>query len=280
MKNLRGSFVAAALAGLVGTSLTGCGGDAAEDKPADPKAALAGSATGLTAGNYAFDASQPNSTAKGIVHVPSKSVTLSMIEQDKEAGEMKIDIRMLEPDRWMKITMDTSEMTAGLDSIDTSNPEAAKMAKGLQQMADMFSGKSWYHVDLSKMKDKTDLTFDPAKPDLTGASELVAAIVTAEGDEHTITGTLDATKVTEENALVDTDDVEAIGAAASTLPYTATLDDEGRLTQLVLDVPKAGDTPAGKWTLNISGYGAQAAQTKPDGKVTEMPASGYESLNS
>ena len=67
---------------------------------------------------------------------------------------------------------------------------------------------------------------------------------------------------------------------SAALPFTATLDDDGRLTQLVLDMPKAGDTPAGKWTLDISGYGAQAAQTKPTGKVTEMPASGYAAVNS
>ena len=47
-----------------------------------------------------------------------------------------------------------------------------------------------------------------------------------------------------------------------------------------LDVPKAGDTPAGKWTINVTGYGEQKAQEKPTGAVKEMPDSAYEMLNS
>jgi hypothetical protein len=39
------------------------------------------------------------------------------------------------------------------------------------------------------------------------------------------------------------------------------------------------DTEAGKWTLNVTGYGEQAQQDKPTGQVEEMPASAYETLN-
>jgi hypothetical protein len=47
----------------------------------------------------------------------------------------------------------------------------------------------------------------------------------------------------------------------------------------VIDAPKAGETPAGKWTVDVTGYGAQMAQAKPSGTVTEMPASGYQAVN-
>jgi hypothetical protein len=51
------------------------------------------------------------------------------------------------------------------------------------------------------------------------------------------------------------------------------------LTSLELDMPKTAGTEAGKWTLNVTGYGEQAQQDKPTGQVQEMPASAYETLN-
>jgi hypothetical protein len=281
MKYTRGALFAAAL--LAGVALTGCGGTTTTEEPAakpvDPKAAIAKSVDGLKEGNYAYNAKTPDTDSTGAIHLPTKSA--SMVVNTKSAdGDGKIEIRMIDPDRWMKITMDTSTFE-GLEDIDTSDPQMAKLAAQMQQLADLFSGKNWMHVDQTKLKGEMakDLAVDASNGDITGLTALIGTVVTAEGDAKTIKGTLDATKVTEDSGMVTLDDVKAMGAGASALPYTATLDDQGRITSLELDAPKAGEVPAGKWTINVTGYGEQKAQEKPTGSVKEMPTSAYDMLN-
>lgn len=283
MKHIRGAFVAAAL--LAGVTLSGCGdsGAAKEDtpaKPADPRAAIAAAVAVMKEGNYAFTAKTPDTDAAGAVHRPSKSVSMRM--GTKSAGtEGTIELRLVDPDRWMKITMDLGDLGAGLGQVDTSDPKAAEFAESMRQMTEMFSGKYWMHVDMSKLKGDAakQLGIDTEGADVTGVGALLGTVVTAQGDARTITGTLDATKITEDLGMVNTTDIKAMGAGAAALPFTATLDEQGRLTALTLDVPKAGDTPAGKWTINLTGYGAQKAQEKPTGTVREMPDTAYGMLN-
>jgi hypothetical protein len=264
MKKLRGPVLAVAL--TLPLAVFGCA-----KKTEDPKAALAASTSGLNAGNYAFTAAMPDAQLTGVVHVPSKSAALQ-IDSKATDGPGKFEFRLVDPDRWVRMSIDVKAMTQGVDLTDPA-------MKPLVDTLKLFDGKTWMHVDLSKVKNADDLGLDLAKPDVTGASALLAGVVTAQGDKHTVTGTLDATKAGDEIGGFDTDDVKAMGEAAKSLPYSATLDDQGRLTHLELDVPKAGETPAGKWTLDLTGYGAQQPQTKPDGPVKEMPASGYEMLN-
>ena len=288
MNNSRGKLAPIVLAVALGAGLTACGGGTAEGggkaaAPADPKAAVTASTTGLDAGNYAFTSSSPDGNkANGAVHVASKSATLEMVTTDKDAAGT-ISFRFIDTDRYMKMKMDTKEMADSLDElkdVDTSDPQMAKMVKGLEDMVEMFSGKTWMHVDATKVKDGDDLTLDPAAPDLTGASALLDGVVTAQGDARSVTGTLDATKLGDDDGPWEIKHFTAMGEAAKALPYTATLDDQGRLTKLVLDAPKAGDVPAGPWTIEVTGYGAQAAQEKPaKGEVTEMPENAYEMIN-
>jgi hypothetical protein len=284
MNHTRGKLSSIVLAAALGATLTACGGtstatgDAAE--PVDPRAAMAASTSGVRTGDYAFTSATPLGKASGVVHVPSKSATLELVSTEKES-EGTFSFRFVDADRYVKFKLDTSEMTGNLDGIDTSDPSMAKMVKDLERMVEMFSGKTWMHVDLTKVKDSDDLTLDPANPDMTGAGPLVGSIVTAQGDARSITGTLDATKMGESTGPWENADFAAMGEAAKAIPYTATLDDRGRLTKLVLDAPKSGDIPAGAWTLDITGYGAQKAQEKPaKDEVEEMPEDAYEMLNS
>ncbi|MCA2218645.1 hypothetical protein [Jidongwangia harbinensis] len=286
MKFARGKFAVMVLTTALGATLTACGtstdggNTAAAEPPADPKAALTASASGLKAGDYAFISESPAGKGKGVVHKDSKSANLTMfVEEDGIKGS--IAFRFVDTDRYAKFDMDTKALSAQLKDVDTSDPEMAEMVEGLEDMVDMFSGKKWQHVDLTKVKEPGELSLDEENPDLTGASDLIAGVVTAEGDARTITGTLDATKSDQTNSPWDADDLKAMGAAAKALPYTATLDEQGRLTKLSFEAPKAGEIPAGTWSVTISGYGEQTAQAKPPAdKTEEMSAQGYEMLNS
>ena len=282
MKHIRGALVAATL--LAGVTLSGCGDSDTKETPAkaaaDPKAAIAAAVAAMKEGNYAFTAKTPDTDAAGAVHLPSKSVSMRMGTKSADT-KGTIELRLVEPDRWMKITMDLGDLGANLGQIDTSDPKQAEFAESMRQMAEMFSGKYWMHVDTSKLKGDAakQLGMDTASADVTGAGALLGTVVTAQGDARTVTGTLDATKITEDLGMVNTTDIKAMGPAAAALPFTASLDDQGRLTKLELDAPKAGDTPAGKWTIDLTGYGAQKAQEKPAGTIREMPDNAYAMLN-
>lgn len=287
MNHTRGKLSSTLLAVALGAGLAACGGTTAGESgtaaPADPKAALAASTKGLDAGNYAFTSSTPEGgKANGAVHAETKSATLEMVTTEKDAAGT-ISFRFVDTDRYMKMKMDTTEMDSSLKDlkdIDIEDPKMAKMVKDLEKMVEMFSGRTWMHVDATKVKKGEDLTLDPANPDLTGATTLVDAVVTAQGDARSVTGTLDATKLGEDHGPWEAADFTAMGETAKALPYTATLDEQGRLTKLVLDAPKAGEVPAGPWTIDITGYGAQTAQEKPaKGEVTEMPENAYEMIN-
>lgn len=276
---------AAVIVPLLALGLAACSDDKA-DQPADPKAALIASTSGVDAGNYSASVAMPGGgAATAVVHAPSKSAALSTEAVVEEGQKGKVDILFVDPNRYVKMTMDMGESAAQLESLKElgqGDPESAKMLEGLQTMVDTFSGKTWMKLDTSKVKENTELGFDFAKPDVAGLGEIFAGVGTAERKDDVITGTVDVTSVKKDAGLLGESNFDGVDAAAGkAVPYEATLDDEGRLNKLVLDMPKAGDTPAGKWTLDITGYGAATAQTEPPAaEVTEAPDTVYESLGS
>ncbi|GIF24485.1 hypothetical protein BJ973_007964 [Actinoplanes tereljensis] len=267
MTNLRGRISTAALAGLLGLTLTACGTStdtgsaadptaAASTAPADPNAALAASLKGIQQGDYAFALATPGPKAKGAVHLPSKSGAVKLEEKTKDYS-FSMELVGTDTERWFRF--DSSE--AFVRSMFGSD------------------GKTWKHIDTAKIGKDGALDLDVTNADLLGLAGLVKAVTDAKVAGSTITGTIDATKAVTADSFLDEDVVKSMGAAASSVPFTATLDDQGRLTKLVLDAPKADDTPAGKWAYTISGYGAQKAQGKPTGAIKEITAEELSVLN-
>jgi hypothetical protein len=282
MMKTGGILLPLALSGLIGLTLSGCAGQDKDNSPAakaaaDPKVALAGSVAALKDGNFSFTAKAPDAQGTGVVHLPSKSATVDY-GSTGEDGEARFQVRLVGSDRWAKITVAGLDFGAEAAGSDPNDPQV----KGLKALADMFSGKYWLHFDASKIKGEAgkDLDIDLADPDVTGISDVVAAVTTAQGDAHAITGTVDGTKIAGDDGFLSADDIKAAGPAVSSLPFTAAVDDQGRLTSFEVDMPKSGETPAGKWSVQISGYGEQKAQEKPAGAVQEMPAQVYSGLNS
>jgi hypothetical protein len=252
--------LALGLSGCADSTTSSAGGDAAAQTattaPADPKAALAASTKELANGNYAFTASSPGAAAEGMVHTASKSAALS-IDTKTEGFKFKLEMVLAEPDRWIR-------MTTGGKSILDENA----------------APDTWFHVDTTKLKKGGDFDLDVTKPDILYVGAMVDAVTEVTGDAHTVTGKLDATKIGSGDAFLDTDSVKRMGVAASALPFTATLDDQGRLTKLEIDAPKTDDEAAGKWTITVTGYGEQKALTKPSGPVKETSKAQLELFNS
>jgi hypothetical protein len=116
------------------------------------------------------------------------------------------------------------------------------------------AGRPWRYFDATG---HPELTL--GNPDRTGATALLAGVQTAELTGTTVTGKLDGGLT----ALTATTFAAVSARMDGILGYTATLDGDGRLVQLVVELPELLQTPAGTWILEISDYGSAPAAKAP-----------------
>jgi hypothetical protein len=265
MKFSWGRVVALIAATSVMFGATACGdpegetAGSATTKPADPKEALLGSLATYEKGVYAVTFTALDGTGQGKVDSTKKHAYLKMTSTDPEA-KFTMELLVLEPDTYLK--MDMGELAA---------------IPGLE----LLSGEKWMHVDRSKIKDADELGLKGDDTDLLRLKALLQnAQSVQEAGDRKYSGTLDLGKGTD-SPVVDEEVLEALGATASTVPFTATVDAEGRLTELLIEVPAAGDSKAHQLKMTLSEYGAVTLPAKPTGgDVVEAPANVYEILNS
>jgi hypothetical protein len=138
-------------------------------------------------------------------------------------------------------------------------------------------GDKWMHIDSTKAGAGLNLGIK-AGEDTIGAESYIKGVVSAEKVSDTeIKGTMDLTK----SAPVGTDDedIKALGDAAKSVPFTATLDSQGRMSKIVIKMPKVGDFPASDMTTTYTDYGAAVDLKKPAAsEVVEAPAMIYQFL--
>jgi hypothetical protein len=132
-------------------------------------------------------------------------------------------------------------------------------------------GNKWLHIDKTKIGNDGLLSqYSPSEGSI-GASSFVKGVVTAEKVSDTeIKGTIDLTKSAP--GVLGKDQIATYGDAGKNVPFTATLDAQGRITKLVLNVPKAGALPAADLTTTYADYGATVTIAKPAAaEVVEAP---------
>jgi len=238
------------------TSEPAGGGSSAAAVPADPKEALLASTKEIEKGNFTFTLAGDGLSGKGLVHKPSNSAQFSMKFDDGSGMSMGMDLIYIEPDSW--VMLDLGELGA--------------MIPG----AEKWKGK-YQHLDQSKVKGAGELSRYMEEVDPAGSAKLTKSITevqkTAEGS---YTGKLDASAASD-SATLDADMVKALGAQAKALPFTAKLDAQGRLIELVISVPAAGETKAHDIKIAYADYGnATAAQKPAADKVVEASDEIYE----
>ncbi|MFC3380664.1 hypothetical protein [Couchioplanes azureus] len=135
----------------------------------------------------------------------------------------------------------------------------------------------WQHTDYTRLPAKRRPSSLREQPDRTGATALLAAARDVTVDGSTMTGHIDGTHLP--SSLVPSG---TPGGLLGKAPFTARLDDQGRLVHFVLKIPARKDDPvrpAATWTLTIDGYGRSPAQQAP-AKFEELPDDTYEHLYS
>lgn len=214
-------------------------GSAATSAPADPKAKLLASTEAIGAGNFRFTLVGADFSGGGTVHAASKSAQMKMQFGDASSDvSMSLDLVHVQPDSYVKLKV------AGL-------PGAEKL------------GDKYQHLDQSRIKDAKGLDFDFSQVDPVNSDVLIKTVTDVqETGAGAYSGKLDISGATDSAAL-DDDLITALGVQAKTLPFTAKVDDQGRLTEMVISIPAAGETKAHDVKVTYSEYGTTTAVQKP-----------------
>ncbi|MFJ8689098.1 hypothetical protein [Micromonospora wenchangensis] len=228
----------------------------------EAKQALLNSTNEIRNGNFRFTMSGVGSTAEGQVHQPSQSAQMKLSIGDASSDlMMNLDLIHAKPDSWVKL--DLGGTSAG------SIPGAQKLNLGKYQ-----------HLDQTRIKGNKSLGFDFEKLDPAGSAVLTQGITEVrQTGEGSYAGTLDVSKAAEAGS-VDQTLISALGAQAQSVPFTAKLDPQGRLSELVLQIPAAGQSAAQDIKITYSDYGnATAAQKPAADQVVEAPQELYNLFN-
>ncbi|MEV4494816.1 hypothetical protein C7C45_05705 [Micromonospora arborensis] len=228
----------------------------------DAKQALLDSTKEISSGNFRFTLAGAGSTAEGQVHQPSQSAAMKVaIGGPSSDLTMKLDLIHYKPDSWVKL-----ELTG-------------PAAKNLPAIKQLNLGK-YQHLDQTRIKGNRSLGFDFEKVDPAGSAVLTQGITEVRSTgTGAYAGTIDVTKAAEAGSL-NAATIAALGTQAKTVPFTAKVDPQGRLSELVLQLPAAGQTAAQEIRMTYSDYGAAtAAQKPPADQVVEAPAELYSLFN-
>ncbi|WP_089156625.1 hypothetical protein [Micromonospora sp. NBS 11-29] len=226
------------------------------------KQALLDSTNAIREGNFRFTIAGAGTTAEGQVHEASQSAETRMTIGDPSSDlMMKLDLIHAKPDSWVKLELGGT---------------AASQIPGAKNLN---TGK-YHHLDQNRIKGNRALGFDFDKLDPAGSAVLTQGIteVRQTGD-GAYAGTVDVSKAAEAGSL-DPALITALGPQAKSVPFTAKVDPQGRLSELVLQVPAAGQGAAQQLKITYTDYGNAAAAKKPPAdQVVEAPPELYNLFN-
>jgi hypothetical protein len=219
-----------------------------------PSDALASALDKLTGASYDYSTNlvDRNSTTTLSGSVDGRTGARVTIDGNEAGTVIHQEVILINGDAWFKLDFSTFNARFGIDPT------------------------KWMKADLSKLPHFT------GPPDLTGKDVLdthslftVLGDVTETDSTH-LSGTFDLTAATGFDRS-DPATVAAAGPAAKTAPFTATVDDQGRLTQVTYTVPGTKIS----FQMQCSHYGSPSAITPPDpATVIPMPAKVYSAITS
>ncbi len=228
-----------ALAGCnVSSSGTGGGASASASAPsptpASPKEVLQASVKQLTLTTYKYTTTSAGLNGQGAADPVGKKVSLSL--SGVQSGlQLKLDFLLIGTDLYAKMDIGGKNATVGIPT-------------------------KWMHLDQAKVSKDASLGFDPSAGDPTETAGIFAGLVDAQRVDAThYTATFDLTKATGSSVSADT--VKKLGDKAKSVPGTVTLDEQGRLTSLTIDLSPVDPNLSIKNTF--SDYGSPVSLSAP-----------------
>jgi hypothetical protein len=219
-----------------------------------PADALVAAATSLNGKGYDMTLTAASVTGKGSVDPTNHAVTFDA--KASEGGQtFELNLTGIGSDLWAKIDLGALNSQVGLDPTKWIKIDATKV------------DESSIGLNLSNLSDVLDI------------GSLTKAVSNVQRTDAThLTGTIDLTSLTGTEK-PDADALKKAGAAAKSVPFTATLDDQGRLSDLKIN----GDSIDSGLSVDIalSNVGSPTAVTAPPAAdVVPAPAAIYQILGS
>jgi len=147
------------------------------------------------------------------------------------------------------------------------------------QIPGVTKGGTWTHLDVSRLPEGANVGLRPGQIDPANTARLLTSTTDVrQVDSRGYQGTLDLTKAAGV-AGVDQTLVKTWGAQAQNVPFTAGLDEQGRLSALTIQLPAVNGQQAQPLEVLYTDYGIKVEAQKPAaGETTEAPDSLYTSL--
>jgi hypothetical protein len=138
---------------------------------------------------------------------------------------------------------------------------------------------TWTRIDVSRLPEGANLGLRPGQIDPANTAQLLASTTDVrEVAPRSYQGTLDLTKVAGVTG-IDKVTVDKYGTAAEDVPFTAGLDEQGRLSALTIQLPAVNGRPAQPLEVLYTDYGIAVGELRPvASEVVEAPADLYTTL--
>ena len=254
-------------------------------------AAVAFAVTGCTAGKDAT----PSAGAPTAAETPSASAgagnadpaaAASLATATAALGTSSFKITMT-AGPGLKLTglMDAPNGTGTAD-LTATGPNTEINVKTLLVGQDLYlkvpgvtKGTTWTHVDVSRLPEGANVGLRPGQIDPANTAQLLTSTTDVrQVDSRSYAGTVDLTKAAGV-AGVDQTLVKTWGAQAQNVPFTAGLDEQGRLSALTIQLPAVEGQQAHPLEVLYTDYGITVDAQKPAAtEVTEAPDGLYTSL--
>jgi hypothetical protein len=254
----------AGLSALVAVGIAGgCAANgSASSSPSDGTSVAASSSAGSSAASAALTASiqqlsqvpykyhmvSGGLSGDGAADPASKSATVSLTGTS-QGNSTKIDMIAVGTDFWLKLNFGSTNQSLGI------------------------STDKWLHIDAARLGAGANLPADPSGGAATASGLFAGLTNVQQTDAQHFTGTIDLTKVTGVSG-INQDLLSSAGVKGTSVPFTATLDSQNRLTDLKLDLSQIDKSLA--LEVSYSDFGTPVTVTKPDSSaVAEAPDSVY-----
>jgi hypothetical protein len=226
-----------------GSSATSTGSSAAQS-------ALIASMQQLNQTPYRYHLVSGGLTGAGAADPASKAAKVTMTGTDNRGNTAKIEMIALNTDFWLRLNLGNANQSLGI------------------------STDKWLHLDAARLGAGANLPVDPSGGAATANALFSGLTDVQQVDSQHFTGSVDLTKATGVSG-IDRDMLSRAGVQATSIPFTATLDGQGRLSDLKLDLSSIG--PGQELEVSYSDYGSPVTVTKPDpSQVAEAPDSVYQ----
>ena len=246
------AVTAALIAGALALAACGSAAKHTEQQRSamSPKEALAAAIADLSTTSYAVELTSPGDDSREVGVVDPRTHTGSL---NATASSGTLDAVMMSPDVWVRLDLGAANAQLGIKS------------------------ESWMKIDTTKVAHPKALPFDLSDfSDALDLGGLLAGVTAERTDANSFTGTIDLTRATGVSA-PDPDVVAKAGDKAKSVPFHATVDDQGRLTRIKID--GGSINPDLAMEISFSDYGAAPGVTRPnDNEIVPTPDAVYQLL--